>query len=86
MDLIRKLTGWFKRDDSGSGDLKRNMEKALHMKQQAGPQAKIPPHQTARDGAIHGEQRDATDRDAASEGTFTPKFKRSHVARSGDAS
>jgi hypothetical protein len=66
-------------------ELKANAEKALRMKQEAGPQANIPEHQTSREGMHHDPHRVEveTSRRAAD---FTPQMKRSKVARSGDAS
>jgi hypothetical protein len=94
MTFMSKLTGWFNRDGQaqnsgqarteGKSDLKANMEKALAMKQAAGPQTNIPEHQTARDGEIKGPQMGMTDRDAGSQGSHQPQLKRSQVARSGD--
>jgi hypothetical protein len=65
-------------------DLQKNMEKALHMKQEAGPQTSIPEHQTAHEGGVGEPQIGMTDRDAGSEGSYTPQLKRSRVARSCD--
>src|SRR4051794_14471431 len=65
--------------------LKANAEKALRMKQQAGPQTHIPEHQTAREGAIKGSQIGMTDTRLGKEGTFTENTGRSRGARTGDA-
>lgn len=83
MNFLSKLTGFFNRGGS-SGDLKQNMEKALSMKQDAGPQTNTPDYQTRHDGGVSGEQLGATDRDAGSQGSHQPQLKRSRVARSGD--
>ena len=96
MTFLDRLTGLFRKGgDVGGGksggksgdksDLQANMEKALHMKREAGSQAKIPEHRTANEGAVQGRQMSMTDRDAGSEGSHQPQLKRSHVARSGDA-
>jgi hypothetical protein len=85
MNLLSKVTGWFRPGEAKS-DLQKNMEKALHMKQQAGPQTHIPEHQTAREGEVQGGQVDATDTAVGTEATYTRNLKRSRVARSGDAS
>jgi hypothetical protein len=64
-------------------DLRANAEKALRMKQEAGAQAKIPPHQTANEGM----QSDNVNTDVSrksQEGAFEPQLKRTKVARSGD--
>ena len=66
-------------------ELKANAEKALRMKQEAGPQTNIPEHQTAHDGMHQDPHRVELDR-SGREGDFTPQLKRSKVARSGDAS
>jgi hypothetical protein len=83
MNFVSKLTGWFNRR-GGKGDLKQNMEKALAMKQAAGPQTSIPAHQTPHEGGVSGQQMSMTDRDAGSQGSYQPQLKRSRVARSGD--
>ena len=92
MTFLDKVTGFFRKGGESSGgkgggksDLQKNMEKALQMKQAAGPQANIPEHRTAHEGGVHGQQMSMTDRDAGSEGSHTPQLKRSQVARSGDA-
>jgi hemerythrin-like domain-containing protein len=69
----------------GKTPLQRNMEKALQMKQQAGPQTNIPEHQTAHEGGVQGSQVNYSDTAVGKEPTYTPNLKRSHVARSGDA-
>lgn len=61
-----------------------NMEKALKMKEAAGPQTNIPDHAEAHDGAIKGPQVGATDTRLGKEGTFTENVGRSHGARVGD--
>ena len=66
-------------------ELKANAEKALRMKQEAGPQTNIPEHQTAHDGMHPDPHQVELDR-SGREGGFTPQLKRSKVARSGDAS
>ena len=71
--------------DKAREELKANAEKALRMKQEAGPTAHIPEHQTANEGMHQDPHRvefDSSDREAG----FTPQMKRSKVARSGDAS
>lgn len=72
-------------DQGGKSDLQRNAEKALEMKQAAGPQTKIPEHQTAHEGGVKGPQVNYTDTVLGKEPTGTPNLKRSHNARSGDA-
>jgi hypothetical protein len=84
MNFVSKVTGWFNRRGGKGGDLKQNMEKALAMKQEAGPQTSIPEHQTAHNGAVEGSQVNRTDTGVGTEATFTRNLKRSRVARSGD--
>ena len=83
MTILSKLTGWLNRGEDKS-DLQQNLEKALRMKQDAGPQTNIPEHQTSRDGGVPGPQVNYTDTQLGPEPTYTPNLKRSHVARSGD--
>jgi hypothetical protein len=85
MDIFSRISGWFTKG-GGKSDLQKNMEKALHMKQQAGPQTNIPEHQTAHGGEVQGAQVNYTDTSLGKEPTYTPNLKRSRVARSGDAS
>src|SRR4051794_24405647 len=68
----------------GKTPLQRNMEKALRMKQEAGPQTNIPEHRTAHEGGVQGSQVNYSDTAVGKEPTYTPNLKRSHVARSGD--
>ena len=84
MNFVSKLTGWFNQRGGKGGDLKQNMEKALAMKQEAGPQTSIPEHQTSREGGVQGAQVNYTDTGVGTEPTYTPNLKRSRVARSGD--
>jgi hypothetical protein len=88
MTFVSKLTGWFNRrggkGDHQASELQANMEKALAMKQEAGSQTPIPPHQTRHEGGVSGQQLGMTDRDAGSQGSHQPQLKRSRVARSGD--
>ena len=55
------------------------------MKQEAGPQTRIPEHQTAHEGAIRGGQMNYTDTALVREGTYTQNTGRSHGARVGDS-
>ena len=67
-------------------ELQANARRALELKRAAGPQAKIPKHQTSHDGGVRGGQVGYTDTSLGWEPTYTPNLKRSHNARSGDAS
>ncbi|MGA0594518.1 hypothetical protein [Enterovirga sp. CN4-39] len=69
----------------GKSDLQKNAEKALRMKQEAGPQTSIPEHQTAREGGVQGGQVGYSDTGVGQESTYTSNLKRSHNPRSGDA-
>jgi hypothetical protein len=66
-----------------NADLRANAEKALRMKQEAGPQANIPPHQTANPGMQSANVNTDVSRQSQ-EGAFEPQLKRTKVARSGD--
>jgi hypothetical protein len=74
-------------DDEGSdkSELQRNAEKALRLKQEAGPQAQIPEHRTSHQGGVKGPQVGYTDTMLGKESTYTSNLKRSHNARTGDA-
>lgn len=86
MKVFERLSGLFRKDDGRKGDLHDNMQKALHMKQQAGEQSQVPPHQTAHDGMRPADEPQAGAAPRDTEAGFTPQLKRSRVARSGDAS
>ncbi|WP_460448870.1 hypothetical protein [Alsobacter sp. SYSU BS001988] len=68
-------------------ELTANARKALRMKTEAGPQTRIPEHETAREGGVgaRGGQVNRTDTMVGKEPTSTPNLKRSHNARTGDA-
>jgi hypothetical protein len=85
-DLFARLNPRKRRAEKAREELKANAEKALRMKQEADSGTRIPPHRTSHDGGVKGEQLGMTDADAGSQGAFTPKLKRTGVARSGDAS
>lgn len=70
---------------NGKSELQENAEKALHMKEEAGTQTQIPPHQTSHEGGVHGSQIGYSDTALGKESTYTSNLKRSHNARSGDA-
>ncbi|WP_181706481.1 hypothetical protein [Chthonobacter rhizosphaerae] len=61
-----------------------NMEKALKMKEAAGPQTTTPEHTEAHDNGVHGAQMGYTDTRLGKEGTWTENVGRSHGARVGD--
>ena len=70
---------------SGKSHLQQNAEKALRMKQDAGPQTHIPEHQTSHEGGVQGGQVGYTDTAVGREPTHASNLKRSHNARTGDA-
>ena len=84
-DLISRLSPKKRKAEKAKEELKANAEKALRMKQEAGPTAHIPEHQTAREG-MQDHHRVEVDSTRGREADFTPQLKRSKVARSGDAS
>ena len=89
MELLSKVTGWFKRGDRENAgwdksELQRNMEKALHMKKDAGSSAHIPEHRTEGHGMKPAHDPEMSDATRGAEAGFTPQLKRSRVARSGD--
>lgn len=73
-------------NERARNELKANAEKALAMKREAGAGTHIPPHQTAHEGMRPANDSLTNDPTRAAEAGFTPQLKRSHVARSGDAS
>jgi hypothetical protein len=86
-DLFARLSPSRRRTEKAEkarDELKANAEKALRMKQEAGPSAHIPPHQTAHEGM--NPKTTNEDHIPAREGYFEPELKRTKVARSGDAS
>jgi len=83
MKVFERLSGLFRKNTHKS-DLQENMQKALHMKQESGSQAHIPPHQTAREGMKPAQDPHMGDTTRGAEAGFTPQLKRSRVARSGD--
>jgi hypothetical protein len=70
---------------SGKSSLQKNAEKALRLKQEAGPQTQIPEHRTSHQGGVQGPQVGYTDTMLGKESTYTSNLKRSHNARTGDA-
>ena len=66
-------------------ELQGNARRALEMKRAAGPQARIPEHQTSHDGGVRGGQVGYSDTSLGRESTYIPNLKRSHNARYGDA-
>lgn len=83
--MFDRIRSWVETRRSGKTPLQRNMEKALRMKQEAGPQTNIPEHQTAHEGGVQGSQVNYSDTAVGKEATYAANLKRSHVARSGDA-
>ncbi len=83
-NLISRLSPKKRKAEKAKEELKANAEKALRMKQEAGPTAHIPEHQTSHEG-MHADTHHV-EVDRGREAGFTPQMKRSRVARSGDAS
>jgi hypothetical protein len=69
---------------SGKSELRQNAEKALAMKQAAGPQTHIPDHRTSHTGGVAGGQVGYSDTAVGKEPTYASNLKRSHNARVGD--
>lgn len=83
-DFLSRLSPKKRKAEKAREELMANAEKALRMKQEAGPQTHIPEHQTPHEGMDpHNVE---LDRSSGREAGFTPQLKRSRVARSGDAS
>lgn len=85
-DLISRLSPKKRKAEKAREELKANAEKALRMKQEAGPAANIPEHQTPHEGMKQDPHMVEFDHSSGREAGFTPQLKRSKVARSGDAS
>jgi len=83
-DLLSRLSPKKRKAEKARQELVANAEKALRMKQEAGPQTHIPEHQTPREGM--NPKTTNEDHIPAREGYFEPELKRTKVARSGDAS
>jgi len=69
---------------SQKSELRRNAEKALAMKREAGPQNHIPEHRTSHNGGVGSGQIGYTDTGIGKESTYASNLKRSHNARVGD--
>ena len=85
-DLFARFSPSKRKAETSRQELMENAEKALRMKQEAGPQTNIPEHQTSHDGMQKDPHMVEFDRSSGREAGFTPQLKRSKVARSGDAS
>ena len=77
-DWVRSKAGRDQRND-----LQKNMEKALEMKRQAGPQTHIPEHQTSNEGMQSDHVNNNVDRQEQ-HGAFEPQLKRTRGSRQGD--
>ena len=84
--MLNSLMQWLnpraRKAERAKAELMSNAEKALRMKQEAGPQTNIPGHQTANEGMKPKPA--GGDHLPSRQGDFTPELKRSHVARAGD--
>lgn len=85
-DFFARFSPSKRRAAKAREELMANAEKALRMKQEAGPIAQIPEHQTSHEGMQPDPHMMEFDRSSGREAGFTPQLKRSKVARSGDAS
>jgi hypothetical protein len=85
-DFFARFSPKKRRAEKAREELMANAEKALRMKQEAGPTANIPEHQTSHEGMHKDPHMVEFDRSSGREAGFTPQLKRSKVARSGDAS
>ncbi|MEE1656883.1 hypothetical protein VB618_11805 [Microvirga sp. CF3062] len=83
-DIFSMFSPKKRKAEKAREELMANAEKALRMKQEAGPQSNIPEHQTANEGM--NPKTTNEDHIPAREGYFEPELKRTKVARSGDAS
>ncbi|MBM1173998.1 hypothetical protein [Microvirga arabica] len=83
-DIFSMFSPKKRKAEKAREELMSNAEKALRMKQEAGPQTNIPEHQTAHEGM--NPKTTNEDHIPAREGYYTPELKRTKVARSGDAS
>ena len=83
-DIFSMFSPKKRKAEKAREELMANAEKALRMKQEAGPQSTIPEHQTANE--VMNPKTTNEDHIPAREGYFTPELKRTNVARSGDAS
>ena len=83
-DIFSMFSPKKRKAEKAHEELVANAEKALRMKQEAGPQTSIPEHKTAHEGM--NPKTTNEDHIPAREGFNTPELKRSRVARSGDAS
>lgn len=83
-DLFARFSPKKRKAEQARQELMSNAQKALHMKQEAGPMTNIPEHQTAHEGM--NPKTTNEDHIPAREGYFEPELKRTKVARSGDAS
>ena len=83
-DLLARFSPKKRKAEQARQELVANAEKALRMKQEAGPMTNIPEHQTAHEGM--NPKTTNEDHIPAREGYFEPELKRTKVARSGDAS
>ncbi len=84
-DIFSMFSPKKRKAEKAREELMANAEKALRMKQEAGPQTHIPEHQTSHEGGVGEPQVGYTDTMVGKEPTYTPNLKRSHNARSGDA-
>lgn len=84
-----KILNWIgsklgRSERTGGVTQKELAEKALRMKEEAGPQTNIPGHRTGHEGGVGEPQMNHTDTALGKEATYTANLKRSHNAKVGD--
>ncbi len=82
--MFERVKTWIAQRGGGKSPLQQNMEKALQMKREAGPQTHIPENRTSHTGGVQESQTDYNDTDLKAEGVHTENLGRSHGVRQGD--
>ena len=82
--MFERIRHWFTERGGGKSPLQRNMEKALQMKQDAGPQTGIPEQRTSHTGGVQSGQTDYTDAALKTEGAHVENLSRSQGVRRTD--
>lgn len=85
-DFLARFKPKKRKADKARRKLMANAEKALRMKEEAGPTTHIPKHQTAREGMHQDPHQVEIDNSRGREADFTSQLGRSKAPRSGDAS
>ncbi len=82
--MFEQIKHWFTQRGGGKSPLQRNMEKALHMKQDARLQTGTPEHRTSHTGGVQSGQTDYTDAGLKTEGTHIENLSRCQGIRRTD--